>query len=152
MERLMLGYFIMAGLFLAGCAKPLTKEEFLAQEAKCLQYYCASNALTAEAALLDCARYAEGCQKAGVQDILYDGVFARTYGRLYLVERHLGHSAEAEQYLEKYARYHAVSSTLARRTGRPHGEMERLIEQKYDQALQPAWKTQRGTNATGISP
>lgn len=152
MERGILAYLIMAGLFLAGCGKPPTTEEFLGQEAKCLQYYCASNALTAKAALLDCARYAEECQKAGVKGILYDEVFARTYGRLYLVERHLGHSAEAEQYLEKYARYHAVSSTLARQTGRPHGEMERLIEQKYDQALQPAWKTQRGTNATGISP
>lgn len=152
MERFMLGYSIMAGLFLAGCAKPPTMEECLAQEAKCLQCYCASNALTAEAALLDCARDTEACRKAGVKGILYDEVFARTYGRLYLVERHLGHSAEAEQYLEKYARYHAVSSTLARRAGRPHGEMERLIEQKYDQALQPAWKTQRSTNATGISP
>jgi hypothetical protein len=152
MKRLMVSGFVLAGVCLAGCTKSPSREEFFAKEAKCVQYYCASNAPTAEAALLECARYAEQCQKAGVKGILYDDVFARIYDRLYLVERHLGHSAEAEQCLQKYARFHAVSSTLARQTGRPHGEMERLIEQKFDHGLQTAWKTQRGTNATGRSP
>jgi hypothetical protein len=152
MERLMMSGFVLVGVCLAGCAKSPTREEFFAKEAKCVQYYCASNAPAAEAALLECAHYVQQCQKAGVNGILYDEVFARIYGRLYLVERHLGHSEAAEQYLEKYAHFHAVSSSLARRTGRPHGEKERLIEQKFDSALQAAWKAQRGANATGRSP
>lgn len=152
MNRLMLGGFVLAGVCLVGCAKGPTKEVFLRHEAECVQCYCASNAVTAEAALLDCARYAEECQQAGVKGIAYDQVFARTYGRLYLMERHLGHSAEAEQYLQKYARYHAIASSLARRTGGPHGEMERLIEQKYDRGLHAAWKTDGGMNATGRLP
>jgi hypothetical protein len=152
MERLMLSSFVLAGVCLVGCGKSPTRAEFLAKEAKCVQDYCASNAPTAEAALLECARYTQQCQKAGVKGILYDEVFARTYGRLYLVARHLGHNEEAEQYLQKYACFHAVSSSLARRTGRPHGEMERLIEQKFDRGLQTSWRSQRGTNATGRSP
>jgi hypothetical protein len=110
-------------------------------ETKALRYYCASSAPAAEAALLDCARYAEKCQKVAVPGIIYDEVFARIYGRLYIVERRLGNGDRAEQCLEKYARFHAASSTLARRTGRPYGEMERLIEEKFNQGLQPAWKT-----------
>jgi hypothetical protein len=74
--------------------------------------------------------------------IQFDEVFARNYGRLYLLERRLGHSEAAEKYLEKYAHYHALASTLARRTGRPYGEMERLIEHKFDQGLQVVWKSQ----------
>lgn len=152
MERLILSSFVLASVCLVGCGKGPTREEFLRHEGECVQCYCASNALTAEASLLEFARYAQECQKAGVQGILYDEVFARIYGRLYLLERHLGHSAEAEQYLQQYARFHAASSTVARRTGGPHGEMERLIEQKFDHGLQAVWKTERGTNATGRSP
>ncbi len=143
---------IIAGLLVAGCAKPAARDEFRAVEAKCLQCYIASNAVTAEAALLECARCAQQCQEAGVEGIPYDEVFAQTYGRLYLVERHLGHDAEAEQYLEKYARFHGMASSLARRTGRPHGEMERLIAQKFDSSLQVAWKSEPGANATGKAP
>ena len=142
MKHLIVGGFFVAGLILAGCAKSPTKQEFSAREAQCLRCYCSSNAPAAERALLDCADYARRCQEAGVEGIPYNQVFARIYGRLYLVERHLGNSGAAEQYLEKYARYHAVASTQARQTGRPHGEMEALIIQKFDQGLQVAWKPQ----------
>ena len=152
MKWVILGCVIIAGALLTGCSERLTREGLLAREAYCLRCYCASNAVVAEAALLECVRYAQQCQEAGVKDILYDEVLARTYGRLYLVERHLGHSAEAEQYLQKYARFHAASSSLARRMGRPHGEMERLIEQKFDHGMQTAWRIERGTDATGRLP
>ena len=112
------------------------------KEVECLRCYCASNAVTAETALLECARYAEQCRVAGVEGIQYDEVFARIYGRLYIVERYLGRSVAAEQCLQQYARFHAVSSSLARRAGRSHGQMERLIEHKFDDGLQTAWKTQ----------
>jgi len=141
-ERFVLIGLVLAGLCLAGCDRSPTKEEFLSKEMQCLQCYCASNAVAAETALLDCARYADACQKAGIDGIQYDEVFARIYGRLYIVERHLGRSEAAEEYLQMYARFHALSSSFARRTGRPYGEMERLIERKFDDGLQVAWRTQ----------
>jgi len=148
MKNIMLVCTILAGLILTGCAKRPTRQEFLTREAQCLKQYCSSDATAAEAGLLDLARYVERCQKTGVADIQYNEVMARTYGRLYLVERHLGRSAEAEVSLQKYAHYHGVSSSLARRTGRPHGEMEKLIEQKFDPGLQKLWGSSQGTNAT----
>lgn len=142
MKCLTVNGFVLAAVCLAGCAGRPTKEEFSSRESECLKCYCASNAPAAEAALLELERYARQCQTAGVTGIQYDEVFARIYGRLYLVERRLGHSKAAEQYLAKYAHFHALSSTLARRIGRPYGEMERLIEHKFDDGLQAAWKSQ----------
>jgi hypothetical protein len=112
------------------------------KEVECLRCYCASNAAAAENALLECAWYTDQCRKAGVEGIQYDEVFARIYGRLYILERHLGRSVAAEQCFQRYAHFHAVSSSLARRAGRSHGQMERLIEHKFDDGLQTAWKTQ----------
>jgi hypothetical protein len=136
----MIGEVVLAGLLLAGCAKCPTREECFAKEARCLSSYCSSNAAVAEAALLDCAAYAHRCEQAGIEGIPYNEVFARLYGRLYLVARYLGHSEVAEQYLEKYAHYHAFASTQARQTGRVHGEMEALIRRKFDQGLEVAWR------------
>ena len=140
MKRLKLSGIVLAVVCLAGCAGKPTREEFFSRESECLKHYCASNLLAAEAALIELERYAQQCQQAGVGGIQYNEVFLRIYGRLYLVERRLGHSKEAERDLEKYARFHGLSSTLARRMGRPHGEMERLIDEKVDQGLQVGWK------------
>lgn len=142
MNRFIVGCLISAGLLLAACSNTPTKEEFATNEAKCVQWYCASNAPAAEVALLELESFTRRCQEARVEGIPYDEVFGRIYGRLYLVERHLNHSKAAEHYLEKYAHYHAVSSTLARQMGRPHGEMERLIVEKYDDGLTPVWRNQ----------
>lgn len=133
--------FIAAGLAFAGCGKPPTRQELLSREVKALHCYCASNAAVAETALLECARYVERCRQAGVEGIQYDEVLARTYGRLYLVARRLGHHPAAEQYLACYARVHARLSPEARRAARPCGEMERLIRNEYDGGLQTTWKT-----------
>jgi hypothetical protein len=148
-QRLLLAGLVVAGLCLGGCAPTLSKEEFQTKEVSCLQAYCASNALAAEASLRECAQYAEACQRAGIQGIQYDEVFARIYGRLYVVERRLGQSQMAEECLQRYARHHAVLSSLARQTGRPHGEMERLIEVKFDDGMQTAWKDGENRDATG---
>jgi len=141
MKRFMLVSLALVGLCLAGCDKSPTREQFLSKEWKCLQCYCASNAVVAETALLDCARFAEQCRNAGVEGIQYDEVFARLYGRLYMVERRLGNNEAAEQYLQKYAQFHALLSSRARQTGRPFGEMVKLIDNKFDQGLQTTWKT-----------
>jgi hypothetical protein len=140
LKRITAVCLVIVGPVLAGCSNRPTAEELFAHETQCLRCYCASNAPAAEAALLDCVQYAQQCQRAGVKGIQYDEVFGRLYGRLYLVERHLGHREAAEQYLERYAHFHAASSSLARQIGRPHGEMERLITQKFDEGLQAGWK------------
>jgi len=152
MKNLMLAGFVMAGLCLAGCSEAPTRKEFLAKETSSFQCYCVSNAVTAETALLDCVRYAEQCQQAGVKGILYDEVFARIYGRLYLVARHLGHNAEAEQHLQKFAYFDTLAHTLPRQNDQPQEEMERAIEKKFDSDLQIAWKNQSGPNTTGSTP
>jgi hypothetical protein len=140
MQRLNLSGVLLVGVCLVGCAERPTKEGFFTKEAECFKCYCASNPLAAEAALLELDRYARRCQRSGVEGIQYEGVFLHIYGRLYLLERHLGREEAAELYLEKYAHFHGLSSSLARRIGRPHGEMEGLIEHKVDEGLKVAWK------------
>lgn len=142
LERLVLSGLVLAGVCLVGCAQSPTREEFLRKEAECLKCYCASNGAAAEAALLECARYARQCQKAGVNGIKYDEVCARIYGRLYLVERHLGNSGTAEHYLQKVVPFYALPSSVPGRTAPPTANMQTLIEEKVDRGLKVAWKTQ----------
>jgi hypothetical protein len=142
MKRFTLSNFVLAVVCLAGCAGRPSREELLSIETECLRCYCASNALEAEAALRKLERYARRCQSASVTGIQYEEVFGRIYGRLYLLERRLGNSKAAEECLEQYAHFHGISSSLARRTGWPHGEMEKLIEHKFDDGLQIKWKSQ----------
>lgn len=137
-----LGGFVLAGVCLIGCAKYPTREEFLKMEAECLKCYCVSNATAAKAALLECIRYARRCQKAGIKGIQYDEVLARTYGRLYLVERHLGNSGRAEQYLQEVVQIYSGPSSVPGQTGQPPVEIWTLIEEKIDRGLIVAWKTQ----------
>lgn len=142
MKQLMASIFVLATVCLVGCAKCPTREEFLRKETECLKCYCVSNATAAEAALLECARYARQCQTAGVNGIKYDEVFARIYGRLYLVERHLGNSRAAEEYLDKIAQFYAGPGRVRPRADLPPIEMQALIEEKIDRGLMVAWKTQ----------
>jgi hypothetical protein len=137
---MMAGYMVAASVLLTGCAQQPTLEEFVKREAQCLRHYCESDAIQAENALRDCLKYVQACERAGVTGISYDEVFARLYGRVYLVQRHLGQSREAEETLEKYARFNAAYSREGRELGRPHGDMEKLIEHRYDEGLRKAWK------------
>jgi hypothetical protein len=125
-----------------GCSKQPTKSEFLRIEADCFKCYCFSNAPVAEAALLECERYAHQCREHSVNHIPYDEVLFRIYGRLYLVSKHLDRSQAAEQYLQKAAECYRRSSGNPARTNRPTMVMRGLIEQDVDQGLTVAWKTQ----------
>jgi hypothetical protein len=142
MDRLIAVGLLLAAFCLAGCSEPPTKEKFSSRELKCLQCYCRSNAVSAEAALLECARYADACQKAGVKGIQYNEVSARIYGRLYLVEQHLGHSMAAEQFLQKYAKFRADSARVAGNAGLLRPEVERMIERELDHGLRTVWQSQ----------
>ncbi len=134
---------IIAGVFLAGCTQQhATRAELIKKEIAALKSYCTGNARTAEAALLDSERYSRCCQLAGVNGILFDEVFARTYGRLYLVEKHLGKSGAAEEYFQKAAEHYQRSFAARGRsiTG-PHA-MQLLIEKELDAGLKVAWKAE----------
>ena len=109
-------------------------------EAACLQCYCASNALAAQSALLACERYGRQCQAAGVNGIVYDEVFARIYGRLCLVSRHLGKDQAAEEYFRKAAQYYSRARADPLAAGRPPLGIKELIEKETDHGLRVAWK------------
>jgi hypothetical protein len=133
---------VVLSLCLSGCSERPTREQFLGNAARSLQCYCASNAPSAEAALMEFERYAHQCRRAGIKGIPYDEVLARTYARLYLLERHLEHEAAAERYLENYGHFYTTQGSLARQMDRPPGDMESLIQHKYDEGLRPRWKNQ----------
>jgi hypothetical protein len=141
MKRVALIMSVCAVAWFAGCFRQPTKSEFLKIEADCFRCYCFSNAPVAEAALLECERYARQCQENSVNDILYDEVLFRTYGRLYLVSRHLGKRQAAEEYLQKAAECQRRFSGNPARTNRPTMVMRGLIEQDVDHGLTVVWKS-----------
>jgi hypothetical protein len=140
MKPLALTIFVLTGAGLVGCSKPATRTEFLRKDVACLRCYCASNAISAETALLELNRYALRCQKEGVSGILYDQVFSRTYGRLYLVEMHLGKREEAEDYLQKAVQYYRSSGHGRRQTSLPPPETRELVLREANPGLQVAWQ------------
>jgi hypothetical protein len=133
---------LCAGLCLAGCSQGPTRAEFLRREANSLRCYCTGSAAEAEAALRESERYARRCQQAGIPGILFEEVGARTYGRLYLVEKRLGREAEAEQYLQRAAECYRRSRAAASNRPWPARELRHLIEQETDRGMQVAWKRQ----------
>jgi hypothetical protein len=141
MKRPMIGSVVAAGVFLAGCGERPTKQEFLARELNALESYCTADAMTAHDALRVSVVYIEKCRKLGVQGILYDEVLARSYGRLYLVERHLGHSADAEECLRKYMQILAVSNSRATVERGGRSSLEHLVAERVDGDLHASWKS-----------
>ena len=142
MNYVILLVLIVAGCGFTGCSEKATRTEFRKRDVSCLRCYCASNALTAETALLELARYAGRCQNEKVSGIPYDDIFARTYARLYLVEKHLGKSQAAQQHLRDALEYY-------KRSGRKPGSLDlapamvgELLAQKADLSLAVAWSRQ----------
>lgn len=135
--------FVIAGVCLAGCTQEhATRAELTRKEIKSMKAYCTGKAPAAEAALLECARYSARCQREGVSGILFDEVFARTYGRLYLVEKHLGKQRAAEEYYQKAAECYQRSYGARRRSIARSHEMQLLIEKELDRGLRVAWKAE----------
>jgi len=134
--------FVIAGMCVSGCMQEhATRAELTRKEIKSLKSYCTGTAQNAEAALRECERYCGCCQRDGVSGIRFDEVFARTYGRLYIVEKHLGKNAAAEEYFQKAAAlYHKSLAANGRSVVRPH-EMQLLLEKELDRGLKVAWKT-----------
>ncbi len=137
-SRIAVGIVGTLGLmWFAGCSRRPTRLEFLRMESVALNCYCASNAPTAEAALVHLAQCARQCQNARVSGIQYDEVLSRAYGRLYLIERRLGHAKEAKQYLNAYLQ--ASSRGMARGLGLAHAGTETTMARTLDEGLRPAW-------------
>jgi hypothetical protein len=138
-----LSFLVIAGLYLSGCAQEhATRAELTRKEIKALKSYCTGTAQTAEADLLECERYSRCCQREGVSGIRFDEVLARTYGRLYLVEKHLGNNRAAEEYFQKAAAVYQESLAANRRSVARPAEMRLLIEKELDHGLRVAWRTE----------
>ena len=135
---------IIAGLCFTGCDEErATRAQLIKKERESLKCYCTGNAHTAEASLLECERYSRECLRQGVSGIIYDEVFARTYGRLYLVNKHLRRNEAAEHYYRLAAdHYQRALGTIHRSIARPQ-EMITLIEKELDQGLRIAWRAER---------
>jgi hypothetical protein len=61
--------------------------------------------------------------------------------RLYLVERHLGHSADAEECLRKYMQILAVSNSRATVERGGRSSLEHLVAERVDGDLHASWKS-----------
>ncbi len=140
MRPLAISIFVLTVAGLVGCSQPATRTEFIKKDAECLRCYCASNAISAETALLELNDYALQCQKEGVTGILYDEVFTRIYGRLYLVEEHLGKRQAAEAYLQQAIAHYRGSGGSPRQGGLPAQEIRDLILREANTGPQVAWQ------------
>jgi hypothetical protein len=138
-----LSMVVIVGVWVSGCTQEhATRADLARREIASLRSYCTGTARAAEADLLECERYSCVCQREGVSGIRFDEVFARTYGRLYLVERHLGRKRAAEEYLQKAAEFYRRSyAPSVRSVARPK-EIQLLIEKELDRGLRVAWKTE----------
>ena len=140
MKPLALTIFVLTAAGLVGCSKPATRTEFIRKEMVCLHCYCASNAVVAETALLELDQYALQCQKEGVSGIAYDQMFTRLYGRLYLVEKHLGERRAARYYLQKAVRHYQSSGHGPWQTNLPPSQIQDLVIREANPGLNVAWQ------------
>jgi hypothetical protein len=138
-----LSILLLAGACVAGCTQEhATRAGLTGKEISSLKAYCTGNARAAEAALLETERYSRCCQREGVGGILFDEVYARTYGRLYLVERRLGNNRAAEEYFQKAAECCRRSLAARGRSVEGPRGLQLLIEKEMDSGLRVAWKTE----------
>jgi hypothetical protein len=140
MKCVAMSAIVVAGAVLAGCSEQATKTGFLTKNAEFLQCYCASNAATAETALLGLVRYTEQCQKEGVNGILYDEVFAHTYARLCVVEQHLRKSQAAEEYSRRALEHYQRSGLSIRQRNLSAAMVHEPLEAAADPGLIMAWR------------
>jgi hypothetical protein len=140
MKPLALSIIVLTGVGLVGCSKPATRTEFIRKDVACLRCYCASNAIVAEKALLELDQYARQCQKEGVSGILYDEVFSRIYGRLYLVEKQLGERRAAEHCLQKAVQHYQSSGHVPSQTGPPLPQIQELVIRAANPGFNLAWQ------------
>jgi hypothetical protein len=133
---------VLAGVVLAGCSKPATRAEFRKKELETFRCYCAGNIAAAESSLFEFEGYTKRCQQEGVAGILFNDVYARTYARLYQVEKGLGKPEAAERYLRQAAANYQSARAQAGLTNWPPRELRHLVEREFDRGLRVAWKSQ----------
>lgn len=131
---------VLGGVWLVGCSKPPSRTEYLQEETECLRIYCTSNAITAESGLIDCIQFLRQCQKAKMGGIIYDEDFMRIYGRLYLVETHLGKKKEAEEYFQEAVKCDERVGSGSQSPAPNTNQLRQFFENDLDQGLKVAWK------------
>jgi hypothetical protein len=109
-----------------------------------LEQYLTTNALGAEAAMLQLERYTREWEKAGyhghVGGIKLDQSYAGVYSRLYLVEKALGKEAAADQYYQQAARYWGRFYVADGRAHPTPEEIRQQIEKVDSSFIDAPWK------------
>jgi hypothetical protein len=129
-------------LAIAGCTqsgtRALTGGEYVVRLGEFLEVYLTTNAPAAEAAMIELLRLTQECERARTSHIEYDQQYAAIYSRMYLVQKKMSKTAEAQanhqkaiDYWQKF--YTRSRSTLALR------QIREQIETMNDGAAQPIW-------------
>jgi hypothetical protein len=128
---------------LLGCSGAPSDVDHFGKSTELLDRYLNTNAVGAEAALLELEAWNRRCKQAGTRGVDFDAHFAAVYSRLYLVERELGKSDAAENYYQKAAEsWRHEYATLRLRDPTP-AEIKDQVE-SVDRHLQPpAWRDQK---------
>ncbi len=140
MMRCAFGIIVLVSAMLLGCSPKASRTEFVRKDVQCLRCYCASNAVIAEAALLDLVEYAERCQQESVSGILYDQVLGRAYARLFLVEEQMGKRQAAEWSYGKALEHYQRAGLSRGRTNLMVGRVREVVEMMADPNLSVAWR------------
>lgn len=110
------------------------------RSAQALEVYLGTNALEAEAAMLDFEKFLKRCEKTGNREIPFEEYYASTYSRLYRVQRALGKTNEANENYQKAEKYWLKDDE---RRGLPKLTAEELrdqIEGKHSNFSSPQWE------------
>jgi hypothetical protein len=133
---------------LPGCSKAPSGTQYLRTTYDFLVRYCTNDAVSAEAALLEWEAYAIQGHKAKVWRIKFDQEFAAIYGRLYLVERHLGKMEEAKMYFQKCVEWCHRMNMRERRPLLSDDEIRVWLEERIDRDWPSKWRQRRSASSS----
>lgn len=139
--------FVLFAAFVVSCSRAPSGVDVFTKSAELVEQYLNTNALGAEAAMLQLERYTRDSEKAGyrggVGSLKLDQAYAAVYSRLYLVEKVLGKQKAADEYYQKAAE-HLWQSYAADGQPRPTPELIReRIESVDHYFVEPQWKNQK---------
>ncbi|MBI1178845.1 hypothetical protein GC207_15545 [bacterium] len=142
-HRFLLVASLTATLASTGCRKsgdiPSDGDPF-EKAAQALEIYLGTNALDAEAAMLDLEKFIKQCEKSGNRDMPYAEYYASTYSRLYRVQRALGKTNDANQNYQRALEYWQKEDERRGLPKRSKDELGDQIEGKGGYWVSPQWE------------
>lgn len=134
---------VLAVACITSCRRAPDETEHFTHAALLLQQYLTTNALGAEAAMLELEKYTRECEKAGSREIKFNQHYAAIYSRLYLVDKALGKQPSADRYYQLAADYW-LKEFSKRDLPQPTPQQIREQIEKVDRHFEePQWKGQK---------